>query len=195
MQAEKLNPTERTGAVITRSAGLGEPLDAQGRYLVECVGADGSVKWTDSIENLVVTVGKNDLLDKYFAGTTYTAAWYMGLVDNTSFTAYAAGDTLASHTGWLEIATGTGYTAGGSATNRATVSWNAAAAGSKASTTTAFAITASITVLGALLTVTQARGTSSNGGAGVLYSAGSFTGGARTVVSGDTLNVTYTASV
>lgn len=195
MQAEKLNPTERTGAVIARSAGLGEPLDAQGRYLVECVGADGSVKWTDSIENLVVTVGKNDLLDKYFAGTTYTAAWYMGLVDNNSFTAYAAGDTLASHTGWLEIATGTGYTAGGSATNRATVSWNAAAAGSKASTTTAFAITSSITVLGALLTVTQARGTSSNGGAGVLYSAGSFTGGARAVTSGDTLNVTYTASV
>jgi hypothetical protein len=49
--------------------------------------------------------------------------------------------------------------------------------------------------LGALLTTTQARGTSSNGGVGVLYSAGSFSGGARVVTSGDTLNVTYTASV
>lgn len=195
MQSEKINPTEQTGAALVRSTGIGETLEAHGHYKVECLGADGQVKWVDTIENLVVTVGKNDLLDKYFAGTTYTAAWYMGLVDNTSFSAYAAGDTLASHAGWLEIATGTGYTAGGSSTNRATVSWNAASAGSKASTTTAFAITASITVLGALLTVTQARGTASNGGAGVLYSAGSFTGGARTVVSGDTLNVTYTASV
>jgi hypothetical protein len=195
MQSEKLSPTDHAGAALVRSTGLGENLEVHGHYTVACVGADGQLKWADTIENLVVTVGKNDLLDKYLAGTTYTAAWYMGLVDNTSFTAYAAGDTLASHTGWLEIATGTGYTAGGSATNRATVGWNAASAGSKASTTTAFAITASITVLGALLTTTQARGTSSNGGVGVLYSAGSFSGGARVVTSGDTLNVTYTASV
>jgi hypothetical protein len=42
---------------------------------------------------------------------------------------------------------------------------------------------------------TQARNTSSNGGAGILYSAGSFTGGSRAVTAGDTLLVTYTASV
>jgi hypothetical protein len=43
--------------------------------------------------------------------------------------------------------------------------------------------------------VGKARNTTSNGGAGILYSAGTFTGGARAVISGDTLNVTYTASV
>ena len=132
----------------------------------------------------MVTVGKNDLLDKYFAGSAYTAAWYMGLVDGASAPTYAAGDTLASHSGWTES---TAY----SGTNRATVAWNSASAGSKASTATSFSINATATIAGALLTVTQVRATTT----GVLYSAGSFSGGNRAVANGDTLNVTYTASV
>jgi len=139
------------------------------------------------------SIGMEFLLDKYFAGSAYTAAWYMGLVDNASFSAYAAGDTLASHTGWLEYLD---YTISGSSTNRATAAWNAASAGSKASTATTFTISgAGGTVLGALMCTTQARNTSSNGGAGILYSAGTFTGGSRAVTAGDTLLVTYTASV
>jgi len=190
---EKLTAAESVGAGISRGDGASEMLSVNGRYHVVCVGEDGNVRWEDDIENLVVTVGKNDLLDKYLAGSSYTAAWYMGLVDNTSFTAYAAGDTLASHSGWLEVVSG--YTISGSTTNRATVAWNAASAGSKASTATAFTITASNTILGCLLTTTQARNTTPNGGAGVLLSAGSFSGGSRAVVNGDTLNVTYTLSV
>ena len=188
MLGEQLNAVDASGVSIAQNAGQDEVIKISGRYDVECIGADGQVKWTDSIENLVVTVGKNDLLDKYFAGTTYTAAWYMGLVDNTSFSAYAAGDTLASHGGWLEFLSYSG-------SNRTTVGWNAASAGSKASTTTAFSISGSGTVLGALLCTTQAKNTASNGGAGILYSAGTFTGGSRTVASGDTLNCVYTASV
>lgn len=190
---EKMNSTEASRAGIARNNASSEIVLINGRYDVVCVGADGQIKWEDEIKNLVVTVGKNDLLDKYLAGSTYTAAWYMGLVDNTSFSAYAAGDTLASHAGWLEIVTGYNYS--GSSTNRATVAWNAASAGSKASTATAFTITGSNTVLGCLLTTTQARNTTSNGGAGILLSAGSFSGGSRAVVNGDTLNVTYTLTV
>ena len=108
----------------------------------------------------------------------------MGLVDGASTPTYAAGDTLASHAGWTES---TDY----SGSNRATVAWNAASAGSKASTATSFSINATATIAGALLTVTQVRATTT----GVLYSAGSFSGGNRSVASGDTLNVTYTASV
>lgn len=192
---EKMNPVEASRSGIARNSGAGDTVGIEGYYHVVCVGADGQVKWEDSIENLVVTVGKNDLLDKYLAGSGYTAAWYMGLVDNTSFSAYAAGDTLASHAGWLEIAASTGYTYAGNATNRATVAWSAASAGVKSTTATAFTITSSITVLGCLLTTTQARSTASNGGAGILLSAGSFTGGARSVVNGDTLNVTYTLTI
>jgi hypothetical protein len=184
MQSEKIKLTETTDVSISKSNNLTETIGVTGSYNVQCLDSDGQVKWTDTIKNLVVTVGKNDLLDKYFAGSAYTAAWYMGLVDGASSPTYAAGDTLASHAGWTES---TAY----SGTNRATVAWNAASAGSKASTATSFSINATATIAGALLTVTQVRATTT----GVLYSAGSFSGGNRSVANGDTLNVTYTASV
>ena len=184
MQSEKIKLTETSDVSISKSNNLTETIGVTGHYNVQCLDSDGQVKWTDTIENLVVTVGKNDLLDKYFAGSAYTAAWYMGLVDGASTPTYAAGDTLASHAGWTES---TAYTG----SNRATVAWNAASAGSKASTATSFSINATATIAGALLTVTQVRATTT----GVLYSAGSFSGGNRSVANGDTLNVTYTASV
>lgn len=184
MQSEKIKLTETSDVSISKSNDLNETIGVTGYYNVQCLDSNGQVKWTDTIENLVVTVGKNDLLDKYFAGSAYTAAWYMGLVDGASTPTYAAGDTLASHAGWTES---TAY----SGSNRATVAWNAASAGSKASTATSFSINATATIAGALLTVTQVRATTT----GVLYSAGSFSGGNRSVVNGDTLNVTYTASV
>ena len=187
MHAESLQMMDVQDATVSKGSSVAEGLDLNGYYTVECYGADGQLKWADSIKNLVVTVGRNDLLDKYFAGSSYTAAWYMGLVDNASFSAYAAGDTLASHAGWLEFLSYTG-------SNRTTVGWNAASSGSKVTTTTAFNINGSGTVLGALMCTTQAKGTASNGGAGILYSAGTFTGGGRAVVSGDTLNVTWTAA-
>ena len=192
MHTEKVDAQDSLGATALLGGSVSEQLSVTGRYDVKCLDADGNLKWEDSIENLVVTVGKNDLLDKYFAGSAYTAAWYMGLVDSASFSAYAAGDTLASHTGWLEYLN---YTISGSSTNRATAAWNAASAGSKASTATTFTISgAGGTVLGAILCTTQARNTSSNGGAGILYSAGSFAT-SRAVIAGDSLLVTYTASV
>ena len=184
MQSERINAQDTSGVRLVKGGEAVEYLSATGRYEVKCIGADGSLKWEDSIENLVVTVGKNDLLDKYFAGSSYTAAWYMGLVDGVSTPTYAATDTLASHSGWTES---TAYSGG----NRITVAWNAASAGSKASTATTFNINASATIAGALLTVTQSNSVTT----GVLYSAGNFTGGSRTVASGDSLLVTYTASV
>lgn len=184
MLGESVNAKDSSGVAVAKSAGADEVIKISGSYVVQCLGADGKLKWEDTIKNLVVTVGKNDLLDKYFAGSAYTAAWYMGLVDGATTPTYAAADTLASHAGWTES---TAY----SGTNRITVAWNAASAGSKASTSTSFSINATATIAGALLTVTQARATTT----GVLYSAGNFTGGSRAVISGDTLLVTYTASV
>ena len=184
MQSEKINPVDTNDANVARSGELVESIGVTGSYTAECYDAEGNLKWSDTIKNLVVTVGKNDLLDKYFAGSTYTAAWYMGLVNGGTTPTYAAADTLASHAGWTELAAGTAYTG-----NRITVGWAAASAGSKSSTTTAFPILATNTVAGALLASVN------TGTAGILYSAGNFTGGNRSVASGDTLNITYTASV
>jgi hypothetical protein len=193
MHSEKVDAQDSAGVTLIRGGNADEQVNITGSYEVKCLDAEGNLKWEDTIKNLVVTVGKNDLLDVYLGASTQTTTWYMGLVDNASFSAYAAGDTLASHAGWLEYLN---YTISGSSTNRATAAWNAASAGSKASTATTFTISgAGGTVLGALMCTTQARNTSSNGGAGILYSAGTFTGGSRAVTAGDTLLVTYTASV
>jgi hypothetical protein len=191
MQSEKINPVDVSGAEIARAGDMQEQIKVKGHYDVVCVGLDGATKWVDAIENLVVTVGKNDLLTQYFKGTSWTAAWYMGLVQKIgSFVPqYAATDTLSSHgdgvsSGWAES---TAYTG----TNRITVGWGTAGSGSLSSTSTTFSINATATIAGALMCQTQTRATTS----GVLYSVGSFTGSDRSVVSGDSLLVTFTASV
>ena len=38
----------------------------------------------DVSPNTVTTVGENDLLDKYFGGSAYTAEWLMGLINSVS---------------------------------------------------------------------------------------------------------------
>jgi hypothetical protein len=183
-EIEKLNAIDNSASNITKTSIQSESLSATGTYYAECYDSEGNLKWSDSIKNLVVTVGKNDLLDKYFSGSAYTAVWYMGLVSGNTTPTYAATDTLATHAGWVELAAGTAYTG-----NRITVGWSAASAGSKSSTSTSFPIIATNVVAGCLLANIN------TGTSGIMYSAGSFTGGNKSVSSGDTLNVTYTASV
>ena len=141
-------------------------------------------KWQDVIRNLVTTAGKNDMLDKYFAGSAYTAAWYVGLIDNTSWSAVAAGDTMASHSGWVES---TAYTEG----TREVVAFSAASAASKAASgPTEFTINATVTIRGAFLASNSTKG----GTTGILYSAAAFSG-TRALVLNDLLRVTPTYSL
>ena len=99
--------TERVAATQEAGAKYREGLVGGGVFTITCYDKDGNLKWEDKAKNLVVNVGLQDMNTKYFKGVTYTAAWYLGLVDNAGFSAYAAADTLASHTGWTEF---TGYT-------------------------------------------------------------------------------------
>lgn len=182
---EKVNSIAASIAGIGRNSSISEGAEAHGHYTVECYGADGKLKWADDIDNLVTTAGKNDALDKYLAGSTYTAAWYVGLVSLTSYTAIAAADTSASHAGWIEDVN---Y----SQAARPTAAFSAASAGSKSlSSAAVFSINANTTIKGCfLISVATKSGTT-----GVLYSAGLFTGGDKVVQNGDTLNVSYTASL
>ncbi len=176
--SERGNAADQAGASLVARAVLNELMKApRFHYDVECIGADGVLKWAESFDNLVTTGGKDDLLDKYFAGSAYTAAWYLGLKGTGTA---AAGDTMASHATWSEVNPYTG--------NRPALSWSAASAGSKAATVVSYSITSSATVAGAF------TATSNTGTTGILYSAGDF-GTSRSVVSGDTLNVTLTLSV
>lgn len=162
-----------------------ELFDVSSTWHVECRRPDGSLRWAVDVHNIVTTVGKNDLLTNYFKGASYTAAWYVGLVDNASFSAYAAADTMGSHAGWIE---GTPYS------NATRVVWTGgtAAAGSidNSASVAAFNINATLTVRGAFLTSVNTKG----GTTGILYCEADFAA-ARSVVSGDTLNVTVTLTV
>lgn len=177
---------------IARNGGANEEVFARGHYLVTCIGADGEVKWEDTIENLVTNAGKADLLDKYLAGSAYTAAWYLGLVDGASAPTYNAADTMASHAGWTES---TAY----SNSTRVAPTWNTASAsgggagaagtGTKATNAMSFTINGTATIAGVFLVNNSTKA----GTTGTLYSSGSFSAGNKSVASGDTLNVTYTA--
>jgi hypothetical protein len=184
---DKLQMGGQCGATVQRGAGMGEQARADGYYTAVCRGADGAIKWADEIHNIVTTVGKNDLLDKYLKGSVYTQTVRMGL--KAAGTA-VVGDTQASHVGWLEVGLANAPTYTGS---RKDVVMGSASAGSSVSPGQVFAITSSGTVAGCFI---------NNGGSGtidlttgVLYSAGDFSGGSKTVTSGDSITVTYTATI
>jgi hypothetical protein len=193
MQTENIKPQEQTAVSVAVNSNLTEDTHVVGHYTVTCTDADGNVKWEEAFPNLVVNVGKTNLLSTYFTGSSYTATWYLGLVDGGSSPTYNAADTMASHSGWTE---NTGY----SNSTRPAPTWGSASAsgggagtagtGTISTTATAFSINATGTIAGAFLVTNSTKG----GTTGTLYSAGSFTTGNRSVLSGDTLNVTYTAN-
>jgi len=194
MTEERAHAREHSDASVIRGSGIGERAEAHGRYEVECIGADGKLKWRDTIENTVATVGKNLALDTFLAGSAYTVTGpFMGLISSTSYSATAAGDTMASHSGWLEAGNANTPTYSGT---RKTAAWSAAASGSKAlSAALSFAITGTGTVKGAFLVFGSGAVNTVDNTSGTLWSAGTFTGGDKAVVNGDTLNCSYSSSL
>jgi hypothetical protein len=194
MSYERAQAREYNDASVIRGSGLGERAEAHGRFEVECVGADGRLKWRDIIDNVVCTVGKNLMLDTAFAGAAYTVTGpHMGLISSTSYSAVAAGDTMASHSGWLEAG---GTNAPAYTGNRKTAVWSASSAGSIAlSAALSFAITSTGTVKGAFLCYGSGASATKDNTGGVLWSAGTFTTGDKAVVNGDTLNCNYSSSL
>jgi hypothetical protein len=194
MTEERAPARECADASIIRGSGLGEHAEAHGRYEIECRGPDGKLKWRETIENVVCTVGKNLMLDASLAGSAYTVVGpYMGLISSTSYTTVAAGDTMASHSGWLEAGGANAPTYSG---NRKTAAWSAATAGGKAlSAALSFAITSSGTVKGAFLNFGTGAVNTKDDAGGVLWSAGTFSTGDKAVVNGDTLNCNFSTSL
>ena len=163
---------------------------AKGVYKIQCHDAQGNLKWEDEAPNLVVNVGLQDMNAKYFTGSAYTAAWYIGLYGSGATNSPAAGDTMSSHAGWTEVtdysqATRPACTFGTPTTANPSVATNSASPAS-------FSINGTTTVGGAFLTSNNTK----SGTTGTLYSAADFSApGDRSVVSGDTLSVTYTLSL
>jgi len=100
---------------------------------------------------------------------------------------------MSSHTGWLEAGGANAPTYSG---NRKTCAWSAASAGAKAlSSALGFAITGTGTIKGCFILFGSGALNTKDDTSGTLYSAGLFTGGDRSVISGDTVNVSYSTSL
>ena len=149
-------------------------LHPQTFYTMECV-RDGRRVWREAFHNLVTTVGKNKLLDAMFKTGEGANAWYVALVDNASFSAYAAADTMGSHAGWIESV------AYNEATRQAYVASTPASSSTNNTASRAiFTMNATKTIRGAFLTDSSTK----SGTTGTLYGVGDFTV-ARSVISGD----------
>lgn len=151
------------------------------QYEVECW-RKGRLLWVESFHNLVTIVGQNKLLDACFKTGESANQWFVGLVNNASFTGYSVNDTMASHAGWLEAAN---Y----SQANRPAFVAAAPVAGSitNSASPAVFTVTSLLTIRGAfLIDVHTISGT-----LGVLYGVGDFIS-QRIVLPADTVNATLT---
>lgn len=187
---DKVKSKDVASSSLVAGGSAADSASAKGVYKIQCHDAQGNLKWEDEAPNLVVNVGLQDMNAKYFTGSAYTAAWYIGLYGAAASNNPAAGDTMSSHAGWTEVtaysqATRPACTFGTPTTANPSVATNSASPAS-------FSINGTTTVGGAFLTSNSTK----SGTTGTLYSAADFSSpGDRAVVSGDTLSVTYTLSL
>lgn len=187
---EKATSTDAITSGVRIDRELQSRAGAGGVFHFKCYDADGNLKWEEKTHNLVVNQGLQDMNTKYFSGSSYTATWFLGLINNSPTPSYVAGDTAALHSGWSETtaysqATRPSVTFGTATTADPSVISNSASPAS-------FSINGTVTVAGAFLISNSTKG----GTSGVLFSESTFQSpGARSVVSGDTLTVTYQFSL
>lgn len=178
------------GSTVVANGGAQDALSAKGYYTVVCHDKDGNLKWAARSENLVVNVGLQDMNAKYFTGSSYTAAFYLGLYGAAASNSPAAGDTMSSHAGWTEVTAYSQSTRPACSFGTPTTANPSVATNSGSPAT--FSINGTTTVGGAFLTTNNTKG----GTTGTLFSAANFQSpGDRSVVNGDTLTVTYTFSL
>lgn len=190
----------RTGmgavAAVVSGRRIDLPLRFSTRYEVECW-RNGALAWREDVCNLVVNQGLDDILDKYFKGSTYTAGWFVGLIDNTNFGDSPPAEILATDTAAKIVQVGSAnppttneweefddYTGDRQALTLGSVSGQSV---SNTASKAEFPITAGGTINGAFLVTTDTK----NGTSGILYGAASFAS-PRVVEENDTLNVTVT---
>jgi hypothetical protein len=185
---EKATSTDTVSAGLVARTGADSGARAGGVFHVQCFDKDGNLKWSTSEHNLVVNEGLQNMNTEYFKGSTYSGAFYLGLITGPgSGTTFAAADTLASKA-WTEY---TDYAGSRKAVTFGTATTADPSVISNSAAPSAFTISGAGGVVAGAFLCTVSSGTS-----GVLFSESDFQSpGDRTVVSGDTLNVTYTFSL
>jgi hypothetical protein len=126
--------------------------------------------------NGITNEGKNKILNDMFNGGTQTAnnSWFIGLIDNSGFSALASTDTMASHAGWTEFTT---YS------QAARVAWGSGSSTAQSTTNATpatFDVTGTGTIYGIFVTTNSTKG----GTSGTMWSTAGFSA-AVPVSSGD----------
>ncbi len=170
-------------AVARRGARSAERAMIQGRWRVTCRRPDGSIRWVEEYDNLVVNEGLDYLLEAGLADGTQQSNWYVGLL----------GSSPSPAAGWTKTEVGAAdFTAYSEATLPA---WTPGAVSGQSVSNTAskasFSINADTQTIGGAY-LASANTKAVEGGAAVIYSAGAFTGGNKSADNGDTLEVTAT---
>jgi len=155
------------------------------RVQLERLLVGGDLLFADVIHNLVVNAGLDYALDAALSGGTAITSWFVGLTDGTP--TVAAGDTTASHAGWVEV------TAYSEATRQAWTDGGVSGQSvSNSASKATFTINAnSTTIGGGFLVSVSTKGAAT----GTLYAAGAFTNGDKTLNTNDTVDVTATFTV
>jgi hypothetical protein len=167
---------------IAARLGVASLLFARGTIYMEHY-RDGVLLQRQRVPNGITDVGMNALLGIMFHGDTQITTWYIGIVNNSGFSAFANADTMGSHAGWTEW---TSYD------EAARVEWveDAAAARAISNTTTAdFTISAAGTLHGIFVTSDSTKA----GTTGTLWSTAAFSSNI-TVADNDVIKITYTVS-
>jgi len=190
MTTEKLTATDIVSSGLTCNIKAGEEAKATGLFEIKCHDKDGNLKWEAQSKNLVVNVGLQYMAGTALTSVTQVTSWFLGLYGAGASNTPAAGDTMSSHAGWTEVVAYSNATRVAATFATATTA-NPSVVTNSASPAT-FNINGTTTVGGAFLT----SGSAKSGTTGTLFSAADFgSPGDRSVVSSDTLSVTYTFSL
>lgn len=167
---------------VLKPRALQARIGIKGRYKLVARRKDGSVKWTEEFDNIIVAAGRDRVLSDVLKGgaDARITTWYIGL-KNAGTPVNA--DTPASHGSWTE---NQNYTEG----VRQTLSLGSVSAGSvdnSASPATFSIDTDSQVIAGAFLCSNSTKG----GTTGEFYSVGDF-GSTKNLDNGESLEVTVT---
>jgi hypothetical protein len=211
MQNERAASADLSGAMLGLTTADIEGALASGTYTAECYGPDGALKWRDTIENVWVSQGMEAVLTHVLKGSSYTAANFLGLIEDTGYGFSGANGSGVARTnlagsitaaGGASPANGWNEAPSSTATPRGTPSFGSASSSGvntdlALSASVSFSILATDTIKGCFMLIRSAAGTAPTSAVGntngALLSAGLFTGGDKAVGNGDTLNVSYTA--
>lgn len=145
----------------------------------------GELAWRERVKNLVVADGLNTLLLAALKTGSAAPTWYVGLIDNASFTAFNFNDAMVSHPGWYESL---GYSEG------ARQQWVPGTVANgyvdNAGTRANFNINVAHTLKGGFLTSNNAKG----GTAGTLFGEAAFSSN-RVVAVSDIVIIKLAAQV